>query len=661
MGTHGATKSATSAVPTPRSNSMAMVRLAIGLLGVCAVVAAFGLVSGARRYAEAGNPYPGAFVSVAEPVGFFAASLAGALCLGALIHVVMTAKPEPDGLIDAAAFRIHLLAERVSGLWLGLAATMVVIQAAHDTGVGPARLLASGALSDSVAASEMARGWIVAAICALVVATALRLYTRWLGHVVLLVPTVLAVVATAVTGNPGQGPDHDYATSAAIVFAVAFATLTGLKIAAALAGTTPSRAVLVTQVTCGALALAYGAMLLYLFIPGWAVDSDFARLGLLAGVILTSVWLFDCWRLLVRPPHAGRRRGGGSGAALAMMAAMASIAAMAVMTAPRFLTHAFTAWDVFLGYELPQPPTIARVLTVWRFDSLIGAAGVVLAIGYAAGFAALRRRGNSWPVGRLIAWLTGCAALVFTSGSGVRAYGSAMFSVHMAEHMTLNMFIPVLLVLGGPVTLALRVLPVTGDGRLPGAREWLTWLLHSRVTTFLSHPITAFVLFVASPYIVYFTPLFDTFVRYHWGHEFMAIHFLVVGYLFYWAIIGIDPGPRRLPYPGRIGLLFAVMPFHAFFGIALMTMSSTVGATFYRSVNLPWLSSIIADQHLGGGIAWSLTELPVIMVIVALVTQWARQDRRVASREDRHADSDYADDELEAYNAMLRELSRMRR
>lgn len=661
MGTHGATKSATSAVPTPRSNSMAMVRLAIGLLGVCAVVAAFGLVSGARRYAEAGNPYPGAFVSVAEPVGFFAASLAGALCLGALIHVVMTAKPEPDGLIDAAAFRIHLLAERVSGLWLGLAATMVVIQAAHDTGVGPARLLASGALSDSVAASEMARGWIVAAICALVVATALRLYTRWLGHVVLLVPTVLAVVATAVTGNPGQGPDHDYATSAAIVFAVAFATLTGLKIAAALAGTTPSRAVLVTQVTCGALALAYGAMLLYLFIPGWAVDSDFARLGLLAGVILTSVWLFDCWRLLVRPPHAGRRRGGGSGAALAMMAAMASIAAMAVMTAPRFLTHAFTAWDVFLGYELPQPPTIARVLTVWRFDSLIGAAGVVLAIGYAAGFAALRRRGNSWPVGRLIAWLTGCAALVFTSGSGVRAYGSAMFSVHMAEHMTLNMFIPVLLVLGGPVTLALRVLPVTGDGRPLGAREWLTWLLHSRVTTFLSHPITAFVLFVASPYIVYFTPLFDTFVRYHWGHEFMAIHFLVVGYLFYWAIIGIDPGPRRLPYPGRIGLLFAVMPFHAFFGIALMTMSSTVGATFYRSVNLPWLSSIIADQHLGGGIAWSLTELPVIMVIVALVTQWARQDRRVASREDRHADSDYADDGLEAYNAMLRELSRMRR
>ncbi len=637
---------------------MVIVQMLVGLLGVCAAVAAFGLVSGTRRYAAAGNPYPGAFLSVAEPVGYFAASLAGALCLGALVYVVVMSRPEPDGLIDAAAFRIHLMAERVSPVWLGLAATMVVIQAAHDTGVAPARLLGSGALPDSVAASEMSRGWIVAAVCALVVAVALRLNTRWLGHLVLLVPTALAVVATAVTGNPGQGPDHDYATSAAIVFAVAFATWTGLKTAAALTGTIPSRAILATQVICGALALAYGAMLLYLFVPGFSIDSDFARLGLAAGLLLMLVWLSDCRRLIVRPPPSGS---GGSGAALAMMAAMAAIAAMAVMTAPRFLTHPFTAWDVFLGYELAQPPTIVGVLTVWRFDTLIGAAGVGLAIGYVVGFVRLRRRGNSWPVGRLVAWLTGCAALVFTSSSGVRAYGSAMFSVHMAEHMTLNMFIPVLLVLGGPVTLALRVLPAAGDGQPPGPREWLTWLLHSRVTTFLSHPITAFVLFVASPYIVYFTPLFDTFVRYHWGHEFMAIHFLVVGYLFYWAIIGIDPGPRRLPYPGRIGLLFAVMPFHAFFGIALMTMSSAVGDTFYRSVNLPWLTSIVADQHLGGGIAWSLTELPVIIVIVALVTQWARQDRRVASREDRHADSDYADDELEAYNAMLRELSRMRR
>ncbi|WP_205878153.1 cytochrome c oxidase assembly protein [Mycobacterium camsae] len=630
--------------------------LAGGFLAVVIALAGYGVISGPRRYAEAGNPFPGAFVSAAEPVGYFVASLAGALCLGALLLVVVTAVPESDGLIDAAAFRIHLLAERISLVWVLAAASMVVIQAAHDTGVRPGVLLRRGAVFDAIGVSEVARAWIVVAVFALPVAVTLRLNTRWLGHAVLLVPTVIAVVATAVTGNAGQGPDHDYATSAAIVFAVAVSGLTGLKAVAALTRTTANRSVQVLQVGLGALAVCYGAVLLYLLVPDWTFGSDFARLGLVAGTLVTGVWLSDCWALRSAMP-----RSAGTAAALAMVVAGAAVAATAVQIAPRLLVHRFTGWDVFLGYELPQPPTIASVLTLWRFDSLVGTAGVVLALGYVAGYVRLRRNGNPWPVGRLIAWLAGCVSLVFTSSSGVRSYGSAVFSMHMAEHMILNMFIPVLLVMGGPVTLALRVLPSAGKGHPPGPREWLTWLLHSRVTAFFSNPIIAFVLFVGSPYVVYFTPLFDTLVRYHWGHEFMAVHFLLVGYLFYWAIIGIDPGPRRLPYPGRIGLLFAVMPFHAFFGIALMTMAEPVGDTFYRSLNLPWLPSIIADQHLGGGIAWSLTEVPVIIVIVALVTQWARQDRKEGSRGDRHADSDYADDDLEAYNAMLRELSRMRR
>lgn len=645
-------------VTSARSLSLRTAALAAGLLAVGVALAAYGLISGSRRYAELGNPFPGSFVSAAEPVGYFLASLLGALCLGALLLVVVTARPEPDGLIDGAAFRIHLLAERVSLAWVVAAVGMVVIQAAHDTGVRPGVLLSSGAVFGAIGVSEVARAWIAAAVFALTVAVTLRFSTRWLGHAVLLVPTVIGVVATVVTGNAGQGPDHDYATSTAIVFALAVAGLTGLKVVAALTSTIPNRAVQVLQVAFGALVLTYGAVLLYLLLPGWTFGSDFARLGLVAGALVTVVWLTDCWGLF-RP--ASRSARAGTGAALAMVAAVAAMAAMAGQVAPRFLAHQFTGWDVFLGYELPRPPTPATVLTLWRFDSLLGTAGIVLAVAYVAGYVRLRRNGDAWPVGRLVVWLAGCACLVFTSSSGLRAYGSAVFSMHMAEHMILNMFIPVLLVMGGPMTLALRVLPSAGKGEPPGPREWLTWLLHSRVTAFFSNPIIAFVLFVGSPYVVYFTPLFDTLIRYHWGHEFMAIHFLLVGYLFYWAIIGIDPGPRRLPYPGRIGLLFAVMPFHAFFGIALMTMAEPVGDRFYRSVNLPWLASIIADQHLGGGIAWSLTEVPVIIVIVALVTQWARQDRKVASRGDRHADSDYADDDLEAYNAMLRELSRMRR
>ena len=223
----------------------------------------------------------------------------------------------------------------------------------------------------------------------------------------------------------------------------------------------------------------------------------------------------------------------------------------------------------------------------------------------------------------------------------------------------LNMFVPVLLVLGAPVTLTLRVLPSTAPGAPPGPREWIVRVVHSPFTTFLSNPITAFVLFVGSLYVVYFTPLFDTLVRYHWGHEFMAVHFLITGYLFYWGIIGVDPGPRRLPFLGRLALLFAVMPFHAFFGIAMMTMESTVGGNFYRGLALPWVANINDDQHLGGAIAWGASEVPLVMVVVALVTQWARQDRRDAVRSDRHTDAGY-DDDLDAYNNMLRDLARQR-
>ena len=146
-------------------------------------------------------------------------------------------------------------------------------------------------------------------------------------------------------------------------------------------------------------------------------------------------------------------------------------------------------------------------------------------------------------------------------------------------------------------------------------------------------------LFVRSLYAVYFTPLFDTLVRYHWGHEFMAVHFLITGYLFYWGIIGVDPGPRRLPFIGRLALLFAIMPFHAFFGVAMMTMTSVVGGNFYRELALPWVANLNDDQHLGGAIAWGASEVPLIMVVVALVTQWACLDRRTSTRSDRHADA----------------------
>lgn len=636
-----------------------------GYLAVLAALARYAIGSHDQRFVATGDSFPGTATSIAALAGYFTATLSGALVLGLLAYIVTTARPDERGVIDVDAFRLHIIAERAAAVWAVSAAAMIPIQAANNAGVAVTRLLTSGALGDALGATEMARGWVAATIFAGVVAVGLRWTVRWVWHTMLLIPALIAVIAVPVTGNAGQGLNHDYATGAVIVFVPALAVLVGVKIGAVLnpPDALLRRRVLLIGLLSGGMTLLYGVLLLALLVPAASlVGSDYGLLALLAAAVLGAVWAGDVSAAIRSrtgplPPSPGSARTG----ALAVILVAGAISAMAVQTAPVLLTHPMTTWDVFLGYALPDPPTARRLLTTWRFDPLLGVGALLLAGGYLTGVLRMRRRGDGWPVGRTVAWLLGCLMLLLATSSGIGAYGAAMFSVHMGQHMALNMVIPVLLVLGAPVTLALRTLPTAGTDPLPRARDWLLWLIHSPVTHFIAHPITAFSLFVGSLYAVYFTPAFDTLIRYHWGHQFMAAHFLITGYLYFWGIIGIDPGPRRLPFLGRLGLLFAVMPFHSFFGVATMTTDTAIGGRFYRSLNLPWLPDLMADQHLGGAIAWGSSELPVIVVVVALVTLWARHDRRAAERSDRHSAAAYAVDELDAYNAMLQELARTRR
>jgi cytochrome c oxidase assembly factor CtaG len=126
--------------------------------------------------------------------------------------------------------------------------------------------------------------------------------------------------------------------------------------------------------------------------------------------------------------------------------------------------------------------------------------------------------------------------------------------------------------------------------------------------------------------------------------------------LFFWPLVGIDPAPRRLPPPARLGILFASVPFHAFFGVALMSSATVIGGDFYRALALPWVPDPLRDQQLGGGLAWASGEVPLILVVIVLLVQWVREDERSARRDDRRAEAD-GDAELTAYNAMLRRLA----
>jgi putative membrane protein len=303
---------------------------------------------------------------------------------------------------------------------------------------------------------------------------------------------------------------------------------------------------------------------------------------------------------------------------------------------------------------MPCPPfTLGRGLQ-WSADPFFLVACLLGLALYGWGVLRLTRRGDRWPAGRTVAYVAGVLSVALMMCTGLNDYGMVMFSVHMVQHMVISMLSPILILLGAPITLALRALPPAARGRT-GPREVLLMLLHSRYMKIVTHPVFTIPLFVASLYALYFTPLFDFLMGSKTGHVAMMVHFLAVGLVFFWPIMGVDPGPNRPSHLMRMLELFAGMPFHAFFGLAQMMASAPMVETF-RNPPSSLAVDALSDQNAAGGIAWAFSEIPSVLVLIALMFQWYASDQRQARRKDRAADRD-GDQELEAYNAYLASLN----
>ncbi|GEC05583.1 membrane protein [Streptomyces spinoverrucosus] len=306
------------------------------------------------------------------------------------------------------------------------------------------------------------------------------------------------------------------------------------------------------------------------------------------------------------------------------------------------------------GMTMDLPPfTLGRGLQ-WSAEPFFLVACLLGLALYGWGVVRLRRRGDKWPLGRTVSFVTGVLTIGLMMCTQLNDYGMVMFSVHMVQHMVISMLSPILILLGGPITLALRALPPAARGH-KGPRELLLALLHSRYMRIITHPAFTIPLFIASLYALYFSPIFDFLMGSKPGHIAMMVHFLAVGLVFFWPIIGVDPGPHRPGHLMRMLELFAGMPFHAFFGIALM-MASTPMIDTYADPPASLGIDALADQNAAGGIAWAFSEIPSVLVLIALLFQWHASEQRQARRKDRAADRD-GDKELEAYNAYLASLN----
>jgi putative copper resistance protein D len=284
--------------------------------------------------------------------------------------------------------------------------------------------------------------------------------------------------------------------------------------------------------------------------------------------------------------------------------------------------------------DLP-PFTLERALTDWSLDPVPFVLTVWTAGVYLLGVSVLRRRGDRWPVGRTVAFLAGMGAFALATLSGFAAYDTTLVSVHMVQHMVLSMVVPLSLALGAPVTLALRTLPSQ-------PRRWLLAGLHSRVARVLSFPPLALLLYIVSPWALYYSGWYRASLESVWVHEAMHVHLVLVGALFFWPLMGIDPVPGRVSYPFRVLLVVLTLPFHAFLGVTIMGQATLLGGDWYPRLHDgpmgAWLPDPLDDQHLAGGILWGSGDLIGLVFFAVLFTQWVRSSMREAVREDRRLD-----------------------
>lgn len=307
-------------------------------------------------------------------------------------------------------------------------------------------------------------------------------------------------------------------------------------------------------------------------------------------------------------------------------------------------------------------PTFAREAAIHLQPvPILPVLAIVMFVGYLAGVWFLRRRGNHWPLLRVLWWTIGIATILAMTATAVDGYGMELFSVHMVQHMVLTMLTPIFLSLGAPLTMLLRVLP-PGRGRF-NVRRLLLAALRSRTMQVITHPVMTLMVFLMVLYGIYFTPTFTYLMRTMWGHNLMLAAFVIIGMYYFWGIMGVDPSPRRYSTQlrrfneeiVRVFEIFVTVPFHAFFGIVVI-MSTGLITAYYSIPMKGWGISPLTDQRTAGGIAWGYTEIPTVVILAALVMIWQRSESRHEAVANRKADLNH-DADLTAYNAYLAQIS----
>lgn len=666
---------------TPRPTRSVARPVALPVLGTIAallvaltvVATAFGLVVAEGNYvpAEPGLPDPGPLVGWGSPILRALSNLAAIATIGWLLSATFLAPSSRDGVVSRQGRTDLRLATAAALVWAVLALLQMFFELAYVLGLTLAKAATPDIVSTYANEIPTTRALLFMAILAFVVAVGALVTATTGASAAWLLVAVAAASLPALAGHSAGLGDHALATTAGVAHVVAavlwIGGLLALAIHAARRSMPLERAVrrfsTIALISIVLLAVSgVGNAYTRLDNAGQLITTGYGQTVIVKAALIVGLGIIG-WIMRARIIGSLGRSSRGSVFArvaavelMIMAIAVGLGVALASSPTPRVEVLLDSYGESLLGFAYPPAPTFANVSLTFSFDPLFFAVCLVAGALYIAGVVRLVRRGDRWPWLRTASWLAGVLVVMWTTNAGIAVYAQVSVGLHMVQHMTMTMLAPILLVLGAPATLALRALkPAVGNER--GPREWLVWFLHSWITRILTNPFYVFVVYVIGLYGLYFTPAFGWLMGSHVGHVFMQVHFIASGYLFYWVLIGIDPRPKPLPYWGRLILLLLALAVHGFFAVALMMGSEPLAAEWYGIVQPDWIADPLRDSLNGGQVAWSVSEIPTLIVLIAIAVQWSRSDDREAKRSDRQADRD-EDAELKAYNERLAALHR---
>ncbi len=605
--------------------------LALGLAATAALTGGLLAAFGPSVSVLYGLPPLGPSVDLGLPAARVVAMGAAAAAVGNLLLAVVLVPGAPYGVVSPSGYAGLRAARAWSVVQACASAAVAVLTVAENSGMSPGRFLTRpDALIVGIGQIEPATGWALTALAASVVGLLAGWALSWRSAVGLLMLALAGLLPVTLTAATNAERSHDIAGDALTLHVLGAVLWLGSTIAvlSPLARRRDRRAVVLRRHTAiatwslplvGASGLVSAA---YAVAPSNLLTSGYGLLVVVSAVILLGLAGTGKWG------RAAVAKGEGRTLAL-RLAALEILLLAAAAAAGTGLTRLFPPAETgyqpsrlvyLLGYDLPSHLTAVDLAVRWRFDPIFGTLAVLAAALYLAGARRLRGAGWPWPAGRTTAWLAGCAVLLVATSSGIGTYGPAMFSVHMVQHMLIATFVPVLLVLGHGVTMALELAPERMARRLVS-------LLDAPAMRLARNPAIAWTAVAATLFGLYPTGLFDTIVAQHWAHLAMDSAFLLTGLALFWPVLGLSLPGGGLPAIGRIVMVFAVMALHAAFSSWLLSRATPVAAGFYGALRLPFVPNLLADQRLGAVAAWMLGEVPVLLAVLALVLRWTRADR----------------------------------